>query len=74
MATFDIGTASVSCPAGTRVISGGFDTDSNPGNQGLAIESRRVDNGWQASIYGRASNGLATGNTLTVYAYCLEAG
>lgn len=72
VATFEIGTASVTCPDGTTVLMGGFNTDSNAGNQGLATENRRVGNGWRASIYARASNGLATGNSLTVYAYCLE--
>ena len=72
VATFEIGTASVSCPAGTRVVSGGFNTDSSAANQGLATENRRVGNGWRASVFASASNGIATGNTLTVYAYCLE--
>jgi len=74
VATFELGTASVTCPAGTRVISGGFDTDSDAGNQGLAVENRRVDNGWRVTVYAGASNGLAAGNVLTVYAYCLENG
>ena len=69
-----IGTATATCPAGSRVLNGGFNTDSDTANQGLAVESRRVGNGWRASIYSGASNGLAAGNTLTVYAYCLEEG
>ena len=72
VATFEIGTASVSCPAGTRVLSGGFNTDSSTANQGLATENRRVGNGWRASVYAGASDGLVNGNMLTVYAYCLE--
>ncbi|MGB2852742.1 MAG: hypothetical protein WBB30_06210 [Solirubrobacterales bacterium] len=71
---FTIGTATATCPAGTRVLSGGFNTDSNAANQGLAAENRRVGNGWRVSIFATASNGLTTGIMLTVYAYCLEDG
>ncbi len=71
---FTIGTATATCPAETRVISGGFNTDSDAANQGLATENRRVGNGWRVSIYATASNGLTTDIMLTVYAYCLEDG
>lgn len=71
---FTIGTATATCPAETRVISGGFNTDSDAANQGLATENRRVGNGWRVSIFATASNGLTTDIMLTVYAYCLEDG
>jgi hypothetical protein len=72
--TLGLASISVPCPTGTRVLSGGFDTNSNPANQGLAAESRRVGNGWEVTAFGNAADGLLVGNTVTVYAYCLEDG
>ena len=69
-----LGSESVSCPAGTKVIGGGFNTDSvvtpSP-NVGLAVENRRTNDGtgWRAKIF---ANGSADPTELTVYAYCLE--
>ena len=65
-----IGSATVSCPADTKVISGGYNTNSVTGaNVGVEVENRRSDNGWRASIFA-----AGTGDTqLTAYAYCLEA-
>jgi hypothetical protein len=64
-----IGSATVSCPADTKVVGGGYDTNSNlVVNIGLETESRRTDNGWRASI---AS--FEGPSQLTAYAYCLEA-
>jgi hypothetical protein len=58
------GTAEVQCPAGTKVVSGGFDTSPKTA---AASESRRVGNGWEATV---TAGGSAT--LLTVVAYCLE--
>ena len=64
-----IGSATVSCPADTKVIGGGYDTNSNVlTNVGLETESRRIDNGWRASIFS-----FIDPSQLTAYAYCLEA-
>jgi hypothetical protein len=69
-----LGSKAVSCPAGTKVIGGGFNTDSvappDPNARvGLAAENRRTNDGtgWRVKIF-------AQGDTteLTVYAYCLE--
>jgi hypothetical protein len=59
------GTAEVECPAGTKVVSGGFDTAPK---SGAASSSKRVGNGWQATL--TAEGGKPT--TLTAIAYCLE--
>ena len=72
VATGTLGTKSVSCPAGTKVIGGGFNTDSVEApslRAGLAVENRRTNDGtgWRVRIL---SNGDTT--ELTVYAYCLE--
>ncbi len=62
-----IGSESVDCPTGTRLITGGYDTNSvYPTNVGFAVESRPDDNGWQASIFASGDN-----TELTVYAVCL---
>jgi hypothetical protein len=58
------GTAEVQCPAGTKVVSGGFDTSPKTA---AASGSRRVGNGWEATA---TAGGSAT--LLTVIAYCLE--
>ena len=64
-----IGTATASCPADTKVISGGYDTNSSVlANVGLETENRRTDNGWRASIFS-----FNAPSQLTAYAYCLEA-
>ena len=63
-----VGSATVSCPAGTKVTGGGFSTNSNGiTNAGVKTESRRTDNGWRASIF-------AFGDPVqvTAHAYCLE--
>jgi hypothetical protein len=57
------GTAEVGCPAGTKVISGGFDTSPKTA---AASSSKRTGNGWEATV----TAGGAT--TLTAIAYCLE--
>jgi hypothetical protein len=57
--------AAVSCPAGTRVISGG----AAPGRNGMHLTvSQRNGNGWAAEIHNESGD---TG-TFTVRAYCLE--
>ena len=64
-----IGSATVSCPADSKVVSGGYDTNSNAAaNLGLETENRRTDNGWRASIFS-----FNDPSQLTAYAYCLEA-
>ncbi len=63
-----LGSATVSCPADTKVISGGYGTNSSAANQGLGVESRRTDNGWRARILANDDD-----TQLTAYAFCLEA-
>jgi hypothetical protein len=58
------GMAEVECPAGTKVVSGGFDTSPK---SGAASSFKRVGNGWQATL-----TAGATETTLTAIAYCLE--
>jgi hypothetical protein len=58
------GTAEAQCPAGTKVVSGGFDTSPKTA---AASGSRRAGNGWEATV---TAGGSAT--LLTVIAYCLE--
>ena len=58
---------SVSCPAGTTVISGG----AQPANFGVEMTSSlRSGNGW---LY-QAKNQNGSASTLTVFAYCLTGG
>lgn len=58
------GSVSVSCPAGTVVISGG----AQPANFGVEMTSTlRSGNGWQY----QAKNNSGAASTLTVFAYCL---
>jgi hypothetical protein len=59
------GTAEVECPAKTTVVSGGFDTSPKTA---AASSSKRVGNGWEATVHAGAS-----ATVLTVFAYCLEA-
>jgi len=62
-----IGSESVDCPTGTRLITGGYNTNSAlPTNAGFAVESRPDGNGWRASIVAQGAN-----TELTVYALCL---
>ena len=63
-----LGSATVSCPADTKVLSGGENTNSTPAQIGIVTESRRTDNGWRTSVF--ASDGDVQ---LTAYAFCLEA-
>ena len=64
-----IGSATVSCPADTKVVGGGYDTNSNlVVNIGLETESRRTDNGWRARILAQGGD-----SQLTAFAFCLEA-
>lgn len=59
------GTVTVSCPAGTTVISGGF----QPAHFGVeATSSLRVGNGWRY----QALNNSGSASSLTVFAYCLS--
>ena len=45
-----IGTATATCPADSKVISGGYDTNSVVGtNIGIATGNGRTDNGWRAA-------------------------
>jgi hypothetical protein len=61
------GSVSVSCPAGTTVISGG----AQPANFGVEMTSSlRSGNGW---LY-QAKNNNGAASTLTVFAYCLTGG
>lgn len=61
------GGVSVSCPAGTTVISGG----AQPANFGVEMTSSlRSGNGW---LY-QAKNTNGAASTLRVYAYCLTGG
>jgi hypothetical protein len=71
-----LGTKSVSCPAGTRVMGGGYNTDTvavdnGSSHVGHAVESRRTNDGtgWRAKII---SSGPGGPTEMTVYAYCLE--
>jgi hypothetical protein len=62
-----VGSVSVSCPAGTTVISGG----AQPANFGVEMTSSlRSGNGW---LY-QAKNNNAAPSNLTVFAYCLTGG
>jgi hypothetical protein len=62
-----VGSVSVSCPAGTTVISGG----AQPANFGVEMTSSlRSGNGW---LY-QAKNNNGAASTLTVFAYCLTGG
>lgn len=61
------GSVSVSCPAGTAVISGG----GQPANFGVEMTSTlRSGNGWQY----QAKNQNGAASSLTVFAYCLTGG
>ncbi len=64
-----IGTATATCPADSKAISGGYDTNSVVGtNIGIATGNGRTDNGWRASIAG-----FGPGTTeLTAFVYCLD--
>ena len=64
-----IGSATATCPEGTKVIGGGFNTNTVglPTNAGVAIENRRTDNGWRAGIFAQGAP-----VELTVSAYCLD--
>lgn len=74
MASEGIDAASSSCPAGTRVIGGGFDTGEEPPVEVVAsgrvavLRSRRDGNGWEVWF---ANHSGATINA-TVLAYCLK--
>jgi hypothetical protein len=61
----EFGGAGVSCPAGTRVISGGA---ASSVNRMYLMVSQRSGNGWSASVH-NLSGGSAD---MTVRAYCLE--
>ncbi|HWG09269.1 MAG TPA: hypothetical protein VN672_09700 [Solirubrobacteraceae bacterium] len=60
------GTVAVECPAGTKVLSGGFDTLPKTA---AASSSKRTGNGWEATV----TAGESATTTLTAIAYCLEA-
>ncbi len=59
------GTAEVECPAKMTVVSGGFDTLPKTA---AASSTKRVGNGWEATVRAGAS-----ATVLTVFAYCMEA-
>jgi len=66
----DVGSASASCPAGMRVISGGYQTITGGGETFYsdALTSGRV--GWAVG----AVNNLATPGTVQAFAYCVRSG
>ena len=60
--------ATADCPAGTKVISGGFEvTGVNPNDPPIPTGDKRSNNGWEVSARAQAA-----GDTVTAYAYCLE--
>jgi hypothetical protein len=61
--------ATADCPAGTKVMSGGFKVTSatNPDDPPIPTGDKRSNNGWEARAV--AQN---PGDTVTAYAYCLE--
>jgi hypothetical protein len=62
------GTSEASCKGKERVVSGGFDTDSNETSYAVGTVSRRVGKrGWEAMVFGQQGT-----RPLTVIAYCLK--
>jgi hypothetical protein len=66
----DVGSSSALCPAGTRVISGGYETLTGGGETFYndALTSGRV--GWAVG----AVNNLTTSGTVQAFAYCVRSG
>ncbi|MGZ5357559.1 MAG: hypothetical protein ACXWF9_01065 [Solirubrobacterales bacterium] len=63
------GTATASCPAGTRVIGGGFQATRGPAPQNVTTTETSIPsgNGWTV----RAINNVGPSQTLTAHAYCV---
>lgn len=59
--------ATADCPAGTKVISGGFEVTAASLSPPIPTGDKRSNNGWKASAVAQAN-----GDTVTAYAYCLE--
>jgi hypothetical protein len=72
--TFSSGTAEARCPAGTRIVSGGFNghlsTRSGSFRVALPFESRRVGPAWRVT----ATSGDTPTALLTTFAYCERTG
>ncbi len=71
-----VGTATATCPAGYRAVSGGFDSpgfDLNGGGHVLTLTSLRLgDNAWQVSGVNPDFGGGVSPGQLVAYAYCLK--
>jgi hypothetical protein len=64
------GTATATCPGGTKVAGGGFDAPSSDQVMAIAYESVKVDqHAWRASVQ-LLDPGSPNTVTLTTYAYC----
>ena len=60
--------ATADCPAGSKVISGGFEVDAiDPVDPPITTEDQRSNNGWEVSAVAQNA-----GDRVTAYAYCLE--
>jgi hypothetical protein len=70
LGTFDTGSAQTPCPAGTRIVSGGFNghlrTLSTSLRVALPLASRRVQNAWRVT----ATSADSPTAVLTAFAYC----
>jgi hypothetical protein len=69
-ATFAVGSATASCPSGTQLIGGGFQTTRGPNGGDIAFpfaNSRTGPQTWTVS----SSNNTTSPQTLTAHAYCL---
>jgi hypothetical protein len=68
--TFSQGTAEARCPAGTRIVSGGFNGHLSRPSGALRVAlpyvSRRIGNGWRVT----GASGDSRTATLTSLAYC----
>ena len=67
------GTATATCPPGSKVIGGGW--EGSPPSGGINVVphvDKKSGNGWTASASLVTSNGAGGPRTLTAYAYCLD--
>ena len=65
------GTSTATCPADSKVVGGGYGTNTDLATTGRlvwGVESKRSNGGWSATGVSVA----APGGTITAYAYCLD--
>ena len=65
------GSASASCPAGTRLVAGGFQSTSTPGTKFVSLPQTSMSSSPSTWSVASVNNG-AQSQTLTAHAYCLS--